>query len=154
AEFSQPLMNPTPSTLSDLLDHAPADKIAIILPEQNIRITYAALRTQVQAVAEQLAAAAVSRGDRVGIALPNGLPMVVSFLAAAVAGTAAPLNPLYKEDEFRFYLEDTAARVLILPPGGAEDARRAAGDRVPILTIDMDAAGIVTLQGINGRKPV
>ena len=109
-------MNATPSTLSDLLEHAPPDKIAIILPEQNIRITYASLRTQVQAVAEQLAAAGVSRGDRVGIALPNGLPMVVSFLAAAVAGTAAPLNPLYKEDEFRFYLDDTAARVLILPP--------------------------------------
>ena len=107
-----------------------------------------------QAVAEQLAAAGVSRGDRVGIALPNGLSMVVSLLAAALAGTAAPLNPLYTEDGFRFYLEDTAARVLILPPGGSEDARRAAGDRVPILTIDMDAAGTVTLHGINGRKPV
>jgi len=147
-------MNPTPSTLSDLLEHAPPDKIAIILPEQNIRITYAALRTQVRAVAEQLAAAGVSRGDRVGIALPNGLPMVVSFLAAALAGTAAPLNPLYKEDEFRFYLEDTAARVLILPPGGSEDARRAAADRVPILTVDMDAAGTVAIHGIDGRKPV
>ena len=147
-------MNPTPSTLSDLLEHAPPDKIAIILPEQNIRITYAALRTQVQAVAEQLAAAGVSRGDRVGIALPNGLPMVVSFLAAALAGTAAPLNPLYKEDEFRFYLEDTAARVLLLPPSGSEEARRAAADRVPILTVDMDAAGAVALHGIDGRKPV
>jgi acyl-CoA synthetase (AMP-forming)/AMP-acid ligase II len=145
-------MNPTRCTLSDLLDRAPADKVAIILPEQNIRITYAALRGQVQAVAEQLAAAGISRGDRVGIALPNGLPMVVSFLAAAVAGTAAPLNPLYKEDEVRFHLEDTEARALILPPGGAEDARRAAGGRVPILTIDMDAIGTVSLSGVSGRK--
>ena len=86
-----------------------------------------------QAVAEPLAAAGVGRGDRVGIALPNGLPTIVSFLAASMAGTAAPLNPGYKEDEFRFYLEDTNARVLILPPDGAEEARRAAGDRVPIL---------------------
>ena len=31
----------------------------------------------------------------------------MSFLAASIAGTAAPLNPAYKEDEFRFYLEDT-----------------------------------------------
>ena len=53
-----------------------------------------------------------------------------------MAGTAAPLNPAYREDEFRFYLEDTAARVLILPPNGAEEARRAAGDGVPILTVD------------------
>ena len=33
--------------------------------------------------------------------------MIVSFLAASMAGTAAPLNPSYKEEEFRFYLEDT-----------------------------------------------
>ena len=142
----------TPSTLLELLDHAPAGKTAIILPEQNIGITYGALLTQVQAVAEQLAAAGVGRGDRVGIALPNGLPMIVSFLAAAAAGTAAPLNPSYKEDEFRFYLDDTAAKVLVLPPDGEDETRRAAGDRVPVLAIDMDAAGTVSLIGVSGRK--
>src|SRR5437899_9784425 len=128
----------TASTLLELLDHAPAGKTAIILPEQNIRISYGALLTQVQAVAEQLAAAGVVRGDRVGIALTNGLPMIVSLLAASVVGAAAPLNPAHKEDELRFYLEDTAARALILPPGvplyaaaalgwsfgGSEEARR------------------------------
>ena len=45
---------------------------------------------------------------------------------ACTSGTAAPLNPSYKEDEFKFYLEDTSAKVLLLPPTGAEDARRAA----------------------------
>ena len=147
----------TPSTLLELLEHGPAEKTAIILPEQNLRITYAALRDQVQAVSEQLAAAGIGRGDRVGIALSNGLPMIVSFLAASVAGTAAPLNPDYKEDEFRFYLEDTEARVLILPPDGADEARRAAGDRIPILTVDMDAAGTVSLTGPSGalgRRPI
>ena len=44
-------------------------------------------------MAEALAAAGIGRGDRVGIALPNGLPMIVAFLAASMAGTAAPLNP-------------------------------------------------------------
>jgi acyl-CoA synthetase (AMP-forming)/AMP-acid ligase II len=143
-----------PSTLLDLIETAPADKTAVILPEQNIRVTYGALRAQVQAVAEQLAAAGVGRGDRVASALPNGLPTIVSFLAASIAGTAAPLNPAYKEDEFRFYLEDTAAKVLNLPPEGADEARRAAGDRVPILGIDMDASGSVALTGVSGRKPV
>ena len=141
-------------TLLELLDRGPAEKTAIVLPEQNIHISYAALRSQVQAVAEQLASAGVRRGDRVGIALPNGLPMIVSFFAAAVAGTAAPLNPSYKEDEFRFHLEDTAARVLILPPDGADEARRAARDRVPIVNIVMDAEGTVTLSGMSGRHPV
>ena len=121
----------TPTTLLDLLRPIPAEQTAIILPEQNIRITYGGLRNQVEAVAEALAASGINRGDRVGMALPNGLPTIVGFLAASVAGTAAPLNPAYKEDEFRFYLEDTSARVLLLPPDGAEEARRAAGDRVP-----------------------
>ena len=143
-----------PYTLAELIEKAPADKIAIILPEQDIRVSYGALRAQVQAVAEQLAAAGVGRGERVASALPNGLPAIVSFLAASIAGTAAPLNPAYKEDEFRFYLEDSSAKVLILPPEGADEARRAAGDRVPILGFDVDASGTVTLTGVSGRKPV
>jgi acyl-CoA synthetase (AMP-forming)/AMP-acid ligase II len=144
----------TPHTLAELIDNAPADKTAIILPEQNIRVTYGALREQVHAVAGQLAAAGVGRGDRVASALPNGLPAIVSFLAASIAGTAAPLNPAYKEDEFRFYLEDTAAKVLILPAEGGDDARRAAGDRVSTLGIDVDPSGTVSLTGVTGRAPV
>jgi acyl-CoA synthetase (AMP-forming)/AMP-acid ligase II len=145
---------PEPSTLFDLLVAIPAGKTAVIIPEQNIRISYGQLRDQVMALAEALTAAGVNRGDRVGMALPNGLPMIVSFLAASVAGTAAPLNPAYKEDEFRFFLEDTNARVLILPPGGAEDARKAAGDRVPVLSIAMDASGTVAFIGTAPRRPV
>jgi acyl-CoA synthetase (AMP-forming)/AMP-acid ligase II len=143
-----------PCTLAELLEPAPADKTAIIVPERDVRVSYGALRAQVQAVAEQLSAAGVNRGDRVASALPNGLPAIVSFLAASIAGTAAPLNPAYKEDEFRFYLDDTSAKVLILPPDGADDARRAAGDRVPILGIDVDGSGTVRLTGVSGRRPV
>ena len=140
-----------PATLLDLLRPAPADAIAIILPDHDIRVSYGALRDQVEDVASALAAAGVGRGDRVGIALPNGLPMIVAFLAASVAGTAAPLNPAYKEDEFRFFLEDTSARVLLLPPDGATQARRAAGGRVPVLTVEMSAAGTVSLSRRSGH---
>ena len=142
----------TPTTLLGLLDSIPADQPAVILPEQNVHITYGQLRDQVMAVAEALAASGVGRGDRVGMALPNGLPTIVSFLAASHVGTAAPLNPGYKEDEFRFFLEDTNARVLLLPAEGAEEARRAAGDRVPILTVEMDAAGTVSLSGVTAGR--
>jgi len=141
------------TTLLDLLQPIPAERTAIIIPESNIRVTYGALRHQIQTLAEALSAAGVKRGDRVGIALPNGLPMIVAFFAAATAATAAPLNPGYKEDEFRFYLEDTDAHVLILPPDGLEEARRAAGDSVKILTIDMDAEGTVSLVGSGPGKP-
>jgi acyl-CoA synthetase (AMP-forming)/AMP-acid ligase II len=141
-----------PTTLLGLMQSIPADQTAIIIPEQNIRITYGQLRSQVAAVAEALAGAGIGPGDRVGMALPNGLPTIVAFLAASEAGTAAPLNPGYKEEEFRFYLEDTNARVLLLPAEGADDARRAAGDRVPILTVAMDDAGTVSLSGAAGKS--
>src|SRR5215831_15347848 len=136
----------TPITLLDLIRSIPDSSAAIVAPEQNITVTYGALRQNVVSLAEQLAASGVGRGDRIGIALPNGLPIVIAFLAAAEVGTAAPLNPAYKEDDFRFYLEDTNARVLILPPDGAEEARRAAAAlNVTVLPIHMDAAGHVSL---------
>src|SRR5262249_2495831 len=143
-----------PSTLLGLFEHIPSQKTAIVLPEQNLHISYGALREQVQAVAEQLAAAGIKPGDRVGIALPNGLPLIVSFVAASMAATAAPLNPAYKEDEFRFYLEDTSAKLLILPPDGIDEARRAARDQVPILAIDMDDRGTVGWKRASGRKAI
>jgi acyl-CoA synthetase (AMP-forming)/AMP-acid ligase II len=140
-------------TLLGLIQAVPADQTAVIAPDQNVRITYGELRKQIQNVAEALAAVGVNRGDRIGLALPNGLANIVTFLAASVAGTAAPLNPAYKEEEFRFYLEDTNAKVLLLPPDGLDEARAAAGD-IPILTVDMDATGAVSLRGVTDRKPV
>jgi acyl-CoA synthetase (AMP-forming)/AMP-acid ligase II len=142
---------PAPRTLLGLFESIPADQTAIILPEQEIRVSYGQLRNQVTALAEALAAVGIKRGDRVGTALPNGLPTIVAFLAASEAGTAAPLNPAYKEEEFRFFLEDTNARVLLLPPDGADQARRAAGNSVPIFNVEMDAAGTVALAGAPGR---
>ncbi len=142
----------TAQTLLDLIQPIPGSQPAIVLPDEGITVTYESLRRQVEAVANSLAAAGIKRGDRVAMALPNGLTGIVSFLAASVAGTAAPLNPNYREDEFRFYLEDTNARLLILPPEGAEDARKAAGDQVPIVTGAHDSSGTVRLSpSANGR---
>jgi hypothetical protein len=44
------------TTLYELLTPIPADRTAVIIPEQNVHITYGNLRTQVT-VADQLAAA-------------------------------------------------------------------------------------------------
>ena len=142
------MTQPVPKTLLDVFAHHPADSTAFIVPERDLRVSYGSLRSQVQACAGALAAAGVRRGDRVASALPNGLPTIVSFLAASMAGTAAPLNPAYKEDEFKFYLEDTSARFILVPPEGMDDARRAAaGGNVKILTVDLNEAGEVTITG-------
>jgi len=105
-------------------------------------------------MADGLAAAGIQRGDRVAMVLPNGLPAIVGFLAAATAGTAAPLNLAYREEEFRFFLEDTGARLLLVPTGGADAARRAAEGRVPVLEVETRTDGSVGLSGAPARRPV
>src|SRR5438105_94149 len=106
-------------------------------------VTYAELRAQVEALVSQLDQLGLGRGDRIAMALPNGLEMIASFLAASTVGTAAPLNPAYTRDEFKFYLEDTGARALIVPPTGSEEARAATGADVLIIEVDLDAEGRV-----------
>ena len=62
--------------------------------------------------------------------------MAISFLAAATCATAAPLNPRYREDEFRFTLDDLGAKALITLCGDAAEAHAAAPDRVLRLTLE------------------
>ncbi len=132
----------TPTTLAGVLAAAPGGRTALVLPEQQARVSYDELRTRVSRMAAGLRAAGIGPGDRVAIALPNGVDTIAAFLAASFAGTAAPLNPAYRYDEFAFYLDDTRARILIAPAEGAEEAVRAARDRgIPIATPDIDASG-------------
>jgi acyl-CoA synthetase (AMP-forming)/AMP-acid ligase II len=134
-------------TLLDVLQFADSHT-AVIVPELGIRISYESLRQQVLAMANALASAGIRRGDAVAIALPNGLPAVVSFLAATIAGTAAPLNLAYPYEEFLFFLGDTNARLLLCPPAGAEFARSAASDRkIPVFPVEMSEEGNVRLAG-------
>ncbi|HUI82856.1 MAG TPA: acyl--CoA ligase [Candidatus Binatia bacterium] len=134
-------------TLLDVL-HFADSHTAIVIPEIGIRVTYDSLREQVLAMANGLASLGLHRGDAVAIALPNGLPAIVSFLAASIAGTAAPLNPAYPYEEFLFFLRDTNARILLCPPVGAEIARSAAADlSIPVCSVEMDEHGHVSLEG-------
>jgi acyl-CoA synthetase (AMP-forming)/AMP-acid ligase II len=144
-------------TLLDVLHFADSNT-AIVVPELGISLTYDSLRQQVLTMANALASAGIRRGDAVAIALPNGLPAIVSFLAASIAGTAAPLNPAYPYEEFHFFLGDTGARVLLCPPVGAEFVRTAAKDRnIPVFSVEMTEQGEVRMvgapSGVNATEP-
>jgi acyl-CoA synthetase (AMP-forming)/AMP-acid ligase II len=141
--------------LLSLLDAAPGRSIAVVIPETKTAVTYAALREQVMSMAETLAGLGIRRGDRVASVLQNGLPAIVTFLAASIAGITAPLNPGYRYDELSFYLEDTSARLLLCPTEGADDARRAAEKmRIPIYSVAMESSGSVGIMGASARAPV
>src|SRR5260370_30219790 len=102
----------------DLLENGNPSRIAISIAGGGPVVTYDRLRQQVDALAAKLSQLGLGQGDRIAMALPNGLEVIASFLAASTVGTAAPLNPAYTRDEFKFYLEDTGAPALILPSNG------------------------------------
>src|SRR5579884_3097871 len=95
-----------PTTLADLFHQADAARPAVILPEDGSATTYRSFAEQIELLAAMLAAGGVRPGQPVAIVLPNGLEYLASFLAVTRARlVAAPLNPAYKPEEFRFYLE-------------------------------------------------
>ena len=108
-------------------------------------ISYAELYRQVEELSASLRQLGLGKGDRIAMALPNGLEVIALFLAASTVGTAAPLNPAYTRDEFRFYLEDTNARALIVPRNGADEARAASTESVLMIEADRDDEGRVRL---------
>jgi acyl-CoA synthetase (AMP-forming)/AMP-acid ligase II len=122
-------------TLLNVLEAGQDDHLALTVPD-GPSLSYRRLREEVARGAEVLAARGIRRGDRVALVYPNSAEAVVLFLSAAVAGTAAPLNPAYKADEHSFYLLDTRARALLVPPGGGESAREA----LPIGALTIEAA--------------
>src|SRR5665213_3017184 len=126
-------------------DHSPStDTVAALLPldadgpalvsEDGEVISHATLRKEVDRLAEQLRSAGLGPKDRLAIVLPNGPTMALVMLAAMTVGCAAPLNPKYREDEFRFYLDDLHASALLTLDGASSDAHAAAPEgTIPIV---------------------
>jgi acyl-CoA synthetase (AMP-forming)/AMP-acid ligase II len=144
----------SPATLFDVLHAAPGDRVAVVDPAgEDGAVTYHALRRWVANLGGSLVDSGIAPGDRVAIALPNGLAVLAALLAASMVGTAAPLNPAYRYEEFCFYLQDTAARLILLPEDGAEDARRAAADcDIPVATVEALTSAAPSRRPM-GREP-
>jgi acyl-CoA synthetase (AMP-forming)/AMP-acid ligase II len=137
-------------TLLRVLEHGDASAPAIVVPG-GVRLSYRQLREQVAAAADGLAEVGVGRDDRVALVFPNSAEAIVLFLAASMVGTAAPLNAAYKEEEFRFYLEDTGARALVVPASEGEAARRALPDGVALVEARFEPSGRLRLDSRGPR---
>lgn len=137
--------------IRDLLQQGDSTHIAI---RTETRVfTYAEFSGLVESLTRALQDFGLGEGDRIALALPNGPEVIAAFLAAATVGTAAPLNPAYTVDEFKFYLEDTQARVLIVPRGEANEARRAAKEtKVAIIECSNGAADVNFVMNDKLRK--
>jgi len=114
-------------------------------------MSYAGLRSQVRKTVDTLNRLGIGRNDTVAIVLPNGPEMASAFISIAAGATTAPLNPAYREDEFKFYLTDLQARLLVVQKDMASPARAVAeklGIRIATLNHDdADPAGLFELHG-------
>src|SRR5438309_10070758 len=98
------------------------DHVAIKLDDAEL--TYSALDGASAHVAGLLEEHGVSRGDRVGIMLPNVPYFPVCYYGALrVGATIVPMNVLLKRREVEFYLADSGAKLLFAWEGFAQDAR-------------------------------
>jgi acyl-CoA synthetase (AMP-forming)/AMP-acid ligase II len=135
----------------DLISGA-TDKLAVVAPGQP-GLTYAQLRQNLEHLIAQLHDFGLGQGDRIAIAMPNGAPMVITFLAAALTGTAAPLNPKYKQEEFSFYYDDTQAKALITLAEGIDNAIAAASPDMLLITAHVQPDSSLDFQLVRGTAP-
>jgi acyl-CoA synthetase (AMP-forming)/AMP-acid ligase II len=121
------------------------DRAALVAPEQS-PLTYKQLRENVLELVSQLYGFGLEEGDRIAIAMVNGIPMVLTFLAAALCSTAAPLNPKYKQEEFAFYYEDTQAKALITLPGTPAAAIAALAPNMLLIEAQVNADSTLSFE--------
>ena len=137
------------NTVIELLAAGNDDAPAIVVPG-GATLSFAQLRQQVDSLAGQLNKVGIGRGDRVALVTPNGPEAAITFLAAAACATAAPLNPAYREEEFRFYMDDLKAKALITLPDDAQAAHAAGGPDVLRLALSgAPGSYSLTMRGVD-----
>ncbi|MCH2098753.1 MAG: AMP-binding protein, partial [Pseudomonadales bacterium] len=90
------------------------DREALVVPHQNIRMTWAALDAAVTELARGFLDLGLAPGNRVGIWSPNNAEWVLTQLATARAGLILVcVNPAYRISELEFALNKVGCRALV-----------------------------------------
>jgi amino acid adenylation domain-containing protein len=158
---------PADPTLHALFEAQAARTPDAIAVEQNgVRVSYAELDAQADAVARALVARGTARGDMIGLFVERSPRMLAAMLGALKAGAAyVPMDPSYPSERLRFMLEDAAPRVVLgerallaqlpastSPTLALEDALAApAGQRVAAGVGPDDIAYVIFTSGSTGR---
>ncbi|MFG1193102.1 class I adenylate-forming enzyme family protein [Xanthobacter flavus] len=106
--------------------HAAARPEAFALRDARVRLGWAALVRWVDAVAADLTAAGLRRGDRVGVWMPNRVEATVVFLACSRAGFVCvpSLHQNHTVGEVATLMDRCGAAALVAQPGWGADADR------------------------------
>jgi fatty-acyl-CoA synthase len=105
-------------TIGQQLDRTAArfpDRLALVVRQQNVRLTWRQLRDAVDRLAAGFLAIGLETGDRVGIWSPNNAEWVLTQLAAARAGLVLVcINPAYRLYELDHALNKAGCRALVM----------------------------------------
>ena len=134
-----------------LLEKGHPNAVALAVPEGPI-LTYSELAGEVEQVTRILSTALdteTTERATIAISLPNSVEFIVCFMAAATVGIAAPMNPTYTKDEFLFYLQDSNAKAVVIPPD--EKTCRAVAQELGVQVIEASFQRQMILRGDNGE---
>jgi acyl-CoA synthetase (AMP-forming)/AMP-acid ligase II len=139
------------ATLRDLLPVEQAKQPALIVPETGQTWRYADLQEQTARLAEALRRGGVRAGDVVALVLPNSPELVSTFLAVTGIGAlAAPLNPAYKVEEFRFYFQDMEVNSVLVSAGDHPAGAIAAKQGISLWEVQSPSPGRLLLERRQG----
>ncbi len=112
-----------------------AEREALVVRHQGVRLTYAGLRNKVDALACGLMRLGLRPGERIGIWSQNNLEWALTQFATAKAGLVlVNINPAYRRAELEYALNKVGCRALILSPAfKSSDYLAMLGDLAPEL---------------------
>ncbi len=115
-------------------------------------MTFTQLRTQMLRMANALVQMGVTKGDRIGLALPNCPQYIIAYYAILSAGgIVVNMNPMYTHDELKFMLENTAVKVLVTFDGALPTMRPLAKE-LGIVLIVTRVTDYITGLGVSTAK--
>ena len=90
------------------------DRLALVVRQQRVRLTWRELDAEVDKLAAGLLALGLAPGDRVGIWSPNNVEWVLTQLATARAGMVLVcINPAYRLHELDYALNKAGCAALV-----------------------------------------
>ncbi len=111
---TQPLIGRTIGDQFDATCAAHPDRLALVVRHQDVRWTYADLKSRVDAFAAGLVGLGLQVGDRIGVWAPNCAEWTVAQFATARAGLIlVNINPAYRLSEAEYALNKVGCRALV-----------------------------------------
>jgi fatty-acyl-CoA synthase len=93
------------------------DRMALVAPQQSVRLTFAQFEREVERLARGLLMCGLKPGERIGIWAPNCAEWLLTMFGAARAGLIlVNINPAYRTSELEFVLRLVGCRALVFAP--------------------------------------